>query len=202
MKKPLYFTDIDGTLLDFQEKASEILEEQFKALHPVLKVGPPYHYNFEEAYGITRGDYLHLMDQIWEIPLDPYDGAVTFVKELKRDFRVLGVTMRPGDRSQIAAYRDTPILDLDGIYFVDRSEEKPSLITKLSEGEACFYLDDKIQTAIDVSLKCLNARVQLINRPWNASLDLCMEYDRVFTFDAAVDGARFINGRRPAADFR
>ncbi len=195
MTKPIYFTDIDGTLLNFQEKAGEVLGKQYKAVHPTLRMDPPLHYDFEEAFGITRGEYLVLMDEMWEVPLEPYKGAVSFVKELKRDFRVLGISMRPDARAQVAAYRDTPILDLDGLYLVDETAKKAPLITKLSEGEQCFYLDDKIQTAIDVSLKCLNARVQLINRPWNKSMDLCLEYDRVFTFDAAADGARFIYGR-------
>ena len=198
MKKPIYFTDIDGTLLDlYGEKGTTgILEDMFRELHPTISLSPPEHYDFEEAYGITHGDMLEMFDRLWDIPVPPYKGAVDFVKELKDTFQVLGVTMRPTEESKIAAYRDTSAFSLDGIFMVDTMEEKAPLITKVSEGASCFYLDDKIQTAVDVSLKCLNTRVQLINRPWNKSMDLCLEYDRVFTFDAAADGARFINGRR------
>ncbi len=207
MKKPIYFTDIDGTLLDLygEKGTSGILKDMFRSMHPNLEVGPPEHYDFEEAYGMTRGDMIEMFDRLWDIPVPPYKDAVSFVKELQKDFRVLAITYRPSESSKIAVYRDTPVLGLDGLFIVDNTVEKAPLITKLSEGAACFYLDDKIQTAIDVSLKCLNARVQLINRPWNKSMDLCMEYDRVFTFDAAVDGARFFNGRRrhgTAKDFQ
>jgi len=206
MAKPVYFTDIDGTLLNLygEQGSAGILQGMFKDFHPTIKIGPPGHYNFEEAYGISHGTWLKLLDALWDIPVPPYDGAVKFVKELKDyGFRVLGITLRPTVDARIAAYRDTSIFGLDGLYMVDDLVEKAPLITKLSKGAECFYLDDKIQTAIDVSLKCLNARVQLIDRPWNSSLDLCLEYDRVFTLNAAADGARFIHGRHwGKEDFR
>jgi len=202
-KKPIFFTDIDGTLLDLygEEGSAGILRRMFNDTFPLAAIGPPCHYRFEEAYGITRGTMIEVFDELWNIPIPPYDGAVTFVKDLqRRGFRVLGVTLRPSEDSKIASYRDTPIFGLDGLYMVDSTAEKAPLITKLSEGAECFYLDDKIETAIEVSVKCLNARVMLINRPWNSSLDLCMEYDRVFTLNAAADGAQYLHDRHEKRD--
>jgi len=204
MGQPIYFTDIDGTLLDLygDKGTAGILNKMFPLPYRV-SIGPPCHYNFEEAYGITRGSMLQLFDKLWDVPVPPYEGAIEFVQELKSSgFKVLGLSMRPSDDARLAGYRDIPILGLDGIYMVDDVAEKPGIITKLSEGNECFYLDDKIESAIDVSIKCLNCRVQLINRPWNKSLDLCMEYDRVFGYVAAADGARYIHGRRNPDDIR
>jgi len=206
MAKPIYFTDIDGTLLNLYGEAGSagILREMFKDFHPRLKIGPPRHYDFEEAYGISHGTWLRLLDELWDIPVPLYNGAVKFVKGLKDyGFKVLGITLRPTTDAKIAAYRDTSFLGLDGLHIVNDLTEKTPIITRVSEGAECFYLDDNIKTAIDVSIKCLNTRVQLIDRPWNNSLDLCMEYDRVYTFDAAADGARFIHGRHwGKEDFR
>ena len=198
MGKPIFFTEIDGTLLDLYgvQGSAGILERKYKGTHPTTKIGPPQHYDFEEAYGISHGEAVMLFDELWETPVPVYPGAVEFVTNLQNSgFRVLGVTMRATSDSQIACYRDTPDLGLDGLYIVKKLEEKAPLITRLSEGATCFYLEDRIQTAIDVSIKCTNSRVMLIDRPWNHSLDLCLEYDRVYSYAAASDGARFIHGR-------
>lgn len=199
MSKPIFFTDIDGTLLNLYGVVSEIMHRKYRKFHEHLVVGPPIHYGMEEAYGVNEQEVKDMFgdsSKVWKYPAFPYAGAVKFVQDLKNNgFRVLGLTLRPTFNSEDAVKRDVGVLNLDGLYVVKRSMDKVSVITKLSEGKRCFYLDDHITTAILISERCFNAQVMLIDRPWNKSLDLCMAYSRVFSYNAIVDGAKFFNER-------
>jgi len=182
MKQPFFFTDIDGTLLNFNGDACRLLTKLIGE-----EIGPQdiVHYDYQESLGIFSVDIKEFWDNIWDLPLLPYLGASDFVVELKkRNCYVMGVTQRPSQESKDASYRDTRRLSLDSLYILTKGEKKSDLINRHIEiglHTDLFFIDDKIQNVVDIVEHTEGVHVFLLNQPWNQSLDLA-GYKRVDTY--------------------
>jgi hypothetical protein len=186
-KQPFFFTDIDGTLLDFISPACTLLTTiTGKEFGPQDQV----HFDFQESLGAFSIHIKEFWESIWDLPLTSYDGAEDFVVELKkRGCYVMGVTQRPSSESKVASYRDSRKLNLDSLYILSRKEKKSDIINRHIEiglHSHLFFLDDKIQNVIDVQENCTEkVHVFLLNRPWNQSLDVA-GYQRVDGYEEVL----------------
>ena len=179
LKKPVFVTDIDGVLLDFEGAVRRWFSTYYEK-----EVAPSTMWEFEHSFGVPKGVVIQMWSEIWDSPLSPLPHAKWFLEEIKaRGFHLRALSKRPKPAGVEASMRDLKaagLVDLfNGIHFQEHGESKGDI---LRYWKATYFIDDSfanIYDSLEESPKTFNF---LMDAPYNQSQDIAPPYKRVHTF--------------------
>jgi hypothetical protein len=175
--KTLLITDVDGVILNLMREVVFLCRYKYD-IH--VDEADILHYELTDSLGITKEQSRALIEDAWNEPLFAYRGAEDFLAALKvAGVDVHGLSMRPPWRAQKAAHRDFPEYFGKNYTLVDRLADKAVAIKDLVKGyDYTFYLDDKVETAVNIHNRYFLTTTMLMDRSWNRSADVA-GYTRV-----------------------
>lgn len=180
VKKPIFVTDIDGVLLDFEGEVRKYFQEQY----PDKPLSPSTMWEFEHSFGIPKKVVGKMWDTIWVRSLAALPHSLWFLKGLKeRGFHVRALSKRPKPEGVQGSMRDLTKWGLaelfDGIHFQEHGESKGDI---LKFWNALFFIDDSFANIYDSLEKSPKTVNFLMDAPYNQGQDIDPPYHRVHTF--------------------
>lgn len=180
--------DVDGVLLDMNAAVHQFVYEHYGIRTYDTNI---VSWEFGYSLGIPKQDNHAMWDHVWNTPLQPYAGAVPFVRRLKElGFKVVGLSSRPAkwaglkkpDAAQAAALRDFPQLELDNFGLVQGHGQKPEFINNYLS-DALFMVEDNPVNAAEIGLET-ELHSYLLHRPWNeGTISVKYAYHRVYGYE-------------------
>jgi len=174
-RKKQFYTDIDGVLLNLEEKMRKYIARGKNLLPHQLPISSCY--SLEDGYGITSGDFLLALNKAVKERADLFHGAPEFVRALQsRGFQVVGISTRYDAEAEWAVRRDTESLGLDELIIVRTNGEK---IPYFQPGG--FYFDDMPMQAAEAAENGCHS--YLMSRKYNQH---CLDlggYTRVWGYE-------------------
>lgn len=172
------FTDVDGVLLNMNRAFWEALS----AVTGADQYGAVQYWDYRQVAGITPETHDKLWEQIWNIPLEPYEYVPTLVRECTRNhIWICACSARPTGPAKDAALRDFPQLNIPYTTF-ESHEAKADFIKRMWETSDkdtdTLYIEDKWDAAEEAAR--LGVETFLVNRAYNLSKDIETRYKRVY----------------------
>lgn len=178
--KQTILIDVDGVLLDMFPPVREYIKLKFdKDIDPYMITS----WDWDYALGIpVMSD--EFWDHIWGSELQPFHGAISFVKTLQDlNCNVVAVSCRSYPNAKANAERQFPAFNFDDYILCDKFEEKVDHAYTI---DATWSLEDNPKTAAALGRDC-DLRSYLLDRPWNRyAIALTGDYKRIRSYQEFI----------------
>lgn len=181
MPKQTILMDVDGVLLDLITPVQEYSYSKYNT--PI----------YEEMFTSWDWDYAlgiplicdELWEHIWSSDLQPYRGAISFVKTLQDlNFTVVAVSCRSTKEAKANAERQFPVFKFAQVILCDNYKEK---IQHARDIDATWSLEDNPKTAAALGRSKSDLHSCLLERPWNRdSIALTEDYKRILSYNEFI----------------